>query len=339
MEPSDKIAKRPVVVVVEGLYRKAQAVFDAVADLQIQVGPADERPLADLVARHEACAVVLGVDRYTGPLYAKMPSGSLIARFGVGTDGIDFPLAASHGLKVTNTPGVLEATVAEATLFLAAEMIRDFGALSRSIKEGSWSPTLGLDLRGKCWAIMGLGQIGRELSKMLSFGFGVRVIGFKKHRADAEQLKEECGVEEIFTDYNQIAPLADVVSVHLTAMESTHHFFNRQRLEQLKPGALFVNTGRGSLVDECALYDALVSGHIAAAGLDVFENEPYEPVDRQKDLRTLAQVTMTPHISSSTQECAGRMARRVLRNIRLHLQGDDEALDLVEGAEKPAPAS
>jgi lactate dehydrogenase-like 2-hydroxyacid dehydrogenase len=338
MKPVHSIAKKPVVVVVESLYRKARAVFDAAADLQIEVAPALEQPLADLVGRHEPCAVVLGVDRYQGPLYAKMPRGGLIARFGVGTDGIDFSLAARHGLKVTNTPGVLEATVAEATVFLAAEMIRGFGALNRSVKEGTWRPTLGLDLQGKCWAIMGLGQIGRELSKILSFGFGVRVIGFKRHRTNTDQLKEEYGVQEIFTDYSQIAPLADVVSVHLPAMESTRHFFNRQRLAQLKPGVLFVNTGRGSLVDECALYEALLSGHIAAAGLDVFEKEPYEPVDPAKDLRTLAQVIMTPHISSSTRECVERMARRVLHNIRLSLQGNEEAMDLVEGVGKPAPA-
>ncbi|MDX1642111.1 MAG: NAD(P)-dependent oxidoreductase, partial [Balneolaceae bacterium] len=116
------------------------------------------------------------------------------------------------------------------------------------------------------------------------------------------------------------------------ANEETHHFFNRERLQQLKQGAILVNTARGSLIDENALYDALESRYISAAGLDVFENEPYQPVNENKDLRTLPNVVLTPHVGSNTDACSKRITERVLQNIRLARDGNYKQMDIVSGS-------
>jgi lactate dehydrogenase-like 2-hydroxyacid dehydrogenase len=106
---------------------------------------------------------------------------------------------------------------------------------------------------------------------------------------------------------------------------------NKDRLALLKPGAIIINTGRGALIDEQALYDLLKSGHLGGAGLDVFENEPYVPVHPDKDLRTLHNVVLTPHIGSSTIECAERMAKSVMQNIQLRMEGKYLQMDIKMG--------
>lgn len=120
-----------------------------------------------MVKKEIAFAVVIDVHKYTGPLYESMKKGGQIARFGVGCDGVDFEEAKHHPLFVTNTPGVLESTVAEFTVFLAGEVLRKSGAANADVKQGNWAPALGYDLGGKTWAIIGLGKIGKKLSRIL----------------------------------------------------------------------------------------------------------------------------------------------------------------------------
>lgn len=322
---------KPVVVVVDSIYHKAKAVFDAITDFQIKVASAEENSLAVVLAREDAFCVVLDAKQYKGPLYEHLPQGGLIARFGVGYDGVDLEKAARCGLRVTNTPGVLESTVAESTLFLAGEVLRTFGRADQRIRQGHWEPYLGHDLGGKTWVILGLGQIGRRLSAILSFGYGVKVYGLKTDLTDAGNLARQCGAERIASEFLDIAPYGDIVSVHLPANQTTRHYLNATRLAQLKTGAVLINTGRGSLVDEIALYDAISGGKLAGAGLDVFEQEPYLPAAPNKDLRDLSAVVMTPHVSSSTEECAVRMAQCVLKNIRFAQEGRYDQMDLVRG--------
>lgn len=319
----------PVIVIVEGIYRKAPAIFDEIDFASLRIVPADEAAMVAAVVSSGARTVVLDARPYRGALYDAMPEGSLLARFGVGYDGIDLLRAKHRKLWVTNTPGVLESTVAESTLFLAAEVLRGMGAQDRAMKAGHWNPTLGEDLGGKTWCIVGLGRIGTQLSRMLTRGFGVRVFGVKSDVSGVGALGDRSGAERITDQFEQAAPEADIVSLHLPATESTRHFMDRGRLALLRPGAVVINTGRGSLMDTDALYEALKAGKLAGAGLDVFEDEPYVPQDPDKDLRTLSNVILTPHISSSTHQCAVRMARRVIDNIRFALQGDYAHMDLV----------
>lgn len=323
--------KIPVVLVVETVYKKAKETFESASGIEVVVAPVEEELLSEMVKEKDAFAVVIDVHQYKGPLYESMKKGGLIARFGVGCDGVDFRKAKQHQLFVTNTPDVLESTVAEFTVFLAGEVLRKSGIANGQIKQGKWSPQMGNDLNGKVWAIIGLGRIGKKLSTILAFGFGVHVLALKTKSVDPIKIRKECGTENVFTDFFEIAPLADIVSLHLPANKDTYHFMDMARLKQLKPGAILINTGRGALIDESALYEMLENGHLSGAGLDVFENEPYVPVNPEKDLRKLKNVVLTSHIASSTVECAGRMAKRVIRNIRFGIEGNYEQMDRVVG--------
>jgi len=320
---------RPVTVIVDTIYRKAPEIFDGMDFSELKVVPAVEDEIAAAVEGSGAFAVILDAQAYQGALYDKMPEGGLLARFGVGYDGIDFVRAGQRKLVVTNTPDVLETTVAESTVFLAAEVLRRMGTANKDLKGGIWKTFLGEDLGGKTWAIIGLGRIGTALSRMLTFGFGVRVYGVKSDLSDSERLKERSGAVLITDRFEQVASQSDIVSLHLPVTPSTRHFMDQNKLGQLKQGAVLINTGRGSLVDEIALYDAVTEGRLAGVGLDVFEYEPYRPVNPEKDLRTLDKAVLTPHISSSTHQCAVRMARRVIDNIGYALKNDYGRMDIV----------
>jgi lactate dehydrogenase-like 2-hydroxyacid dehydrogenase len=323
--------KKPIVLVIEEVYKKGKAVFDTIADMEVMIAPVDEDSLAIMVKEKKAFAVVLGVEKYTGSLYEAMKKGGIIARFGVGCDGVDFEKAKQKRLFVTNTPGVLESTVAEFTIFLAGEVLRKPGKANEEMKKGTWGPVKGYELKGKIWLILGLGKIGKKLSQILAFGFGVEVFALEISRVEPEKIKAKYGVEKVSSDFSEMAPFADIVSLHLPVNKNTNHFLNSASLGQLKPGAVLINTGRGSLIDENALYDALQTGHVSGAGLDVFEIEPYKPVNPNKDLRELSNVVLTPHIASSALECNRRMAERVMQNIQLVLEEKYDKMDIISG--------
>ncbi|MCK5525575.1 MAG: hypothetical protein KAJ05_00390 [Candidatus Latescibacteria bacterium] len=321
--------KKPVVIVTELEYRKGEAVFVSASDLEIIPGPSSEEPLARVIREKDAFAVVLGVEKYGGPLYASLPAHGVIARFGVGYDGIDPVRAKEHALFVINTPGVLEGAVAEQTLFLAGVLLRNIAVLDKNMRAGTWTPQLGTELKGKIWAVIGLGAIGKQVGKIASFGFGARVFGCDTQLPAPKELEKKYGIEKISTDYFEIASSADILSLHIPANKETHHYLNFDRLRVLKPSAILINTARGSLVDEAALYDALCGGKLTGAALDVYQNEPYRPVHPNKDLRELANVVLTPHTSSSTREACERVAERVLQNIRYARTKEVQKMDLV----------
>jgi lactate dehydrogenase-like 2-hydroxyacid dehydrogenase len=321
--------KKPVVVVTELEYRKGQEVFTSPSDLEIIPGPSAEEPLARLIREKKAFAVVLGVEKYGGPLYTSLPAQGVIARFGVGYDGIDRVKAKEHALSVINTPGVLEGAVAEQTLFLAGALLRNIAVLDKEMRAGKWTPKLGTELKGKIWAVIGLGAIGKQVSRIAALGFGVRVFGCDTQLPDLKKLERSCGIERASEDYFEIASAADVLSLHIPANKETHHYLNADRLRALKSSAILINTARGSLVDEDALYDVLAGGKLAGAALDVYENEPYRPVHPNIDLRTLPNVVLMPHTSSSTVEACKRVAERALQNIRYALAKEPQKMDLV----------
>jgi lactate dehydrogenase-like 2-hydroxyacid dehydrogenase len=173
---------------------------------------------------------------------------------------------------------------------------------------------------------------------MAHFGFGMRVLaGGRRSAAEIEtgegrQLSEmiaACGVEQYATDLEALVRACEVLSVHLPVTSATRHFLNAERLAWLKPTALLVNTARGAIVDEAALFDALVAGRLAGAALDVFVVEPYCPVQPDKDLRRLDNVVLTPHIGSNTHEANARMAYACVENLRHFFAGRWERLSRV----------
>ena len=332
------------VLVTASEFAKAGNVFRR-ADSHIFISaPRDETRLAAAVARERARAVVVGVQPYTGALYRalkEVAAGqvSLIVRFGVGHDGVDKVLAQAYNIMVCNTPGVLDVSVAEHAFWLMGNLARQVTQLDCRLRDGLFAEKVGCEMHGKLLGVLGFGPIGRRVAKMAHFGFGMRVqaLGFStveqlqaRERRRLAEIQATYGLECYTNDTDSLLPECDFVSVHLPATPDTRHFVNPARLKLFKPGAFLVNTARGSVVDEAALYDALSNGALAGAALDVFAREPYEPVVPGKDLRRLANVLLTPHIGSNTREANQRMAEACLANVTHFFAGNLDRLAQVK---------
>ena len=292
--------------------------------------------MAGVIRARQVSHVIIGVESYSGPLYEALPVGGVIARFGLGHDGVNKPLATERSLLCTNTPGVLDDSVAEHAVNLLLAAARHTTTLPAEMKAGKWSPQLGCELKGKTLAIIGCGAIGQRVARIAAHGLGMRVVGCETRDVDAGQMQREFGFASVTKSFEQAVAEVDFVSLHIPSLPETCHFLDRKRLVLLPARCWLVNTARGALVDEIALFDALAGGTIAGAALDVYEREPYEPAMTEKDLRKLNNVIMTPHVGSSTREACERMARRALQNIRLAEAGRYEEMDLLNPDVLPA---
>ena len=235
-----------------------------------------------------------------------LPDLRLVANYGVGYDNVDIAACRERGIAVTNTPGVLDAAVADLTLALILACRRQVVVGDRSVREGSWSSgwsraaTLGRDLGGSTLGLVGFGRIGSEVAKRAD-AFGMR-IAF--HRRTGGLPLEE------------LLRTANVVSLHVPLTQETQGLVSRERLALLQDGATLINTARGAIVDEAALVDELVSGRISA-GLDVFVEEPQVP----EQLFDLPNVVLTPHLGSATLETRAAMTRVLVDNVLAFLGG------------------
>ncbi len=334
----------PCVLVTELEYRRGADVFATVQDLDLRVADGEERTLAETILASGTRAVILRHDRYTGPLYQALgrtgrAGGALLARFGVGHEGIDKSLARAHGIFVTNTPGTLDASVAEHVFWLLGQLVKSVARLDARFRAGEFAGQTGQELSGRTMGLLGFGGISRHVARIAHYGFGMRVVACGRRRLDqlaaAASLRpgeflERCGLAAYTTEADEIFRRADVVSVHLPGDAENRGFVDARRLALLRPGAVLVNTSRGSVMDESAVYDALASGRLAGAGLDVFQAEPYAPAAPDKDLRTLDNVVLTPHTGSNTHQANRRMAQAALANVRAFLDGRWDELTRVD---------
>lgn len=313
-----------IVLVTEPEFRRAPDVFESTDAVRCIPVPGDEPALARAIASHDARYVVVGSVRYSSELYETLPRGGVIARFGVGHDGIDKQRATRSGLLCTNTPGVLDESVAELAVLLMLAAARHLPKLDADMRGGTWAlGSAGLELRGKTLAVIGGGRIGRATARIAAQGFGMRAIGFVRKAGAAGPF------ESVTTDYAEAVQDADYVSLHITGEPANQRFLTGARLSMIPARAWLVNTARGAVVDERELYDALAGGRLAGAALDVFDREPYVPVDPARDLRTLANVILTPHVGSHTREANRLMATRALQNIVRADAGDFGGMDLL----------
>jgi len=262
-------------------------------------------PAAFLAAVAGAEAVLCTpADLFDAALIAALPASvKVLASYSVGLDHIDLDAAASRGLPVCNTPDVLSGATAELALTLMLMAARRAGEGERLIRAGAWrgiSPTfhLGTSITGKKLGILGMGRIGRELAVMAR-GLGMEIFYRNRSRLapELEQGAQFCPDDASFLG------VIDVLSINVPASPETKFWLNETRIKMLKPGAIVVNTGRGSTIDDEALIAALRSGHVRAAGLDVFNNEP----NLHPDYLTLENAVLLPHIGSATIETRNAM--------------------------------
>jgi lactate dehydrogenase-like 2-hydroxyacid dehydrogenase len=320
-------AARRVVLVTSTEYKKAEGVFRSEPALQCVCAPDSETDLADAIRDARASHVVVGSRRYVGSLYEALPAGGVIARFGVGHDGIDKGKATAAGVLCTNTPGVLNQSVAEHTMLLIGAAARSLITMSQSMARHGWDQMIGAELEGKTLAIVGCGGIGRAVARIASAGYGMEVVGCC--RPDAPAPAALTHFREVTNDFASAVRNADFVSLHMSASRGNLHWLNVERLGLLGARTCLINTARGSLIDEVALFAALAEGRLGGAALDVFAREPYVPAEQGADLRSLPNVIMTPHVASNTVEANRRMAERALRNIALAESGAFDRMDLL----------
>jgi D-3-phosphoglycerate dehydrogenase len=204
------------------------------------------------------------------------------------------------GVKVHTIKGYGDTAVAEQTVALMMAACRDLARMDRNIRAGTWAPREGVQLFGKTLGVIGLGGIGAEVARIAK-GLGMQVIGWNRTtRADASVTMVEL---------DDLLQRSDVISINLTLNDETRGFLDRARIARMKPGVILINTARGALADEAALIDALKSGHIRHAGLDVFHNEPLKAGD---PLAGLENVTLSAHAAFRTLEASMTLLRRAI---------------------------
>lgn len=267
-----------------------------------------------MAAVEGATYVVTRGVRFPEAIMAHAKALKLVHQWGTGVDGIPLEAARARGITVARSPGLNAPTVAESTLALMLATLRRLPQVHTAFRAGQWTqPDLWRETRdlGGCRVgLIGMGAIGQEVLKRLT-AFGCEIGYFKPSGHDTS-------IDAGFMSFDELVGWADVLSLHLPLTPETRHMINAKTLAAMKPGAVLINTSRGGLVDEAALIDALTSGHLAAAGLDVFENEP---VTQANALLTMPNTVTLPHVAGRTLDNFDRMVRHWSGNIRAHAEG------------------
>ncbi|MCX7994509.1 MAG: NAD(P)-binding domain-containing protein [candidate division WOR-3 bacterium] len=229
----------------------------------------------------------------------------VIGRAGVGLDNVDAEAAKSRGIKVLNTPAATSISVAELALGMMLSAARMIPQATVSTRAGKWEKKRfhGIELYGKTLGIIGIGRIGSELAKRAK-AMGMEVIAYDPYVSSSEFAR--------IVDFDTLLKNSDFISLHIPKTKETTHLLNREAFNKMKDGVIIVNCARGGVIDEDALYDALVSGKVKVACLDVFEVEPA----KEHKLFSLEQVILTPHIGAQTEEGQVRAGIQIAELVR-----------------------
>lgn len=283
-------------------------------------GGPSESELIEIAADADALVTLLS-DPVTDRVLGACGRLKIVAQYAVGYDNIDVDAARRRGIVVSNTPDVLTDATADMAFALLLAAARRIVAADRYVREGRfgrWETDLmlGPDLNGKTIGIVGLGRIGAAVARR-ALGFGMHVIYYNRSRANPT-LERRLGARPVPLD--ALLEESDVVSLHCSLNPSSRHLIDEAALGRMKSGAVLVNTARGAVVDEEALVEALRAGTIAAAGLDVFEQEPAV----HPDLLELENVVVAPHLGSATYGARHRMAEMCAEAVSAVFNGDEE---------------
>ena len=268
-----------------------------------------DRPLnsAELAAFiKDADALIAGNDQVDAAAINAAPRLKVISRYGVGLDNYDLAAATARGVVVTNTPGTNDNSVADLTFALLLALARGIPRANELVKGGRWRRVLGDEIWGKTLGIIGLGRIGRGVAQRAN-GFDMAVLGCDVVR-DAKWAEAN---HVAFVDLDELLHRSDFVSVHVPRLPATAGLIGRRELGLMKPTAYVINTARGGIIDEEALFEALTTGRIAGAGLDVLEHEP----DTGSPLTKLDNVIVTAHIGGYTRDAVRNMGVLAARNV------------------------
>jgi D-3-phosphoglycerate dehydrogenase len=273
---------------------------------------------AMLKAQAPVHGVALGATRFGEPELEASKDMKVVTRIGVGYDAVDVPALSRRRIPLMVAGTANSPSVAEQAMFMMLTLAKRAVEMHSIVRDGKWGHRLGMlpyDLFGKTVLIVGFGRIGtRTAIRCLAMEMSVLVYDPYKSAAEIKA----AGCEQV-SDLDAALPRADFVSIHCPKTPQTVGMFNAARLKRMKPTAYLINTARGGIVDEAALYDALASGKVAGAGLDVFEQEP---PPSGHSLFALPNVIMAPHVAGVTREAVDRMSEQTARNILSALDGE-----------------
>ena len=288
---------------------------EAGLEVDVKVGLAPEA-LEAIIGGYDALAV-RSATKVNARLLEKAARLKVVGRAGVGVDNVDLEAATRRGVVVMNTPGGSSVTVAELALAMMGSIYRHVAAATASVKAGRWEKKKfqGRELCGKTLGVVGIGHIGSILVGRC-LGLGMKAVAYDPFITAEAAAK--LGVTLVTLD--ELWRRADVISLHVPLTEQTRNMVNATTLARMKKGAVLVNCARGGIVDERALAEALASGHLGGAALDVFEKEP-PPADHP--LFKLDNVVLTPHLGASTEEAQAAVASAVARQLVRYLQAGE----------------
>jgi D-3-phosphoglycerate dehydrogenase / 2-oxoglutarate reductase len=273
---------------------------------------------AMLKAQAPVHGVALGATRFGEPELEASRDMKVVTRIGVGYDAVDVPALSRRKVPLMVAGTANSPSVAEQALFMMLTLAKRAVEMHSMVKDGKWAERLGIlpyDLFGKTVLIVGFGRIGTRTAKRC-LAMEMTVLIYDPYKSPAEIKAAGC---EPVADLDAALPRADFVSIHCPKTPETVGMFSAARLKRMKPTAYLINTARGGIVDEAALYEVLVSGQLAGAGLDVFEQEP---PPSGHSLFELPNVVMAPHVAGVTREAVDRMSLQTARNILSALDGE-----------------
>jgi D-3-phosphoglycerate dehydrogenase len=255
-----------------------------------------ENELIDMV--RDVDGLIVGLDMITEKVLRAGRNLKVVTKYGVGLDNIDLIAAKELGIKVTYTPGANSQSVADFTFALMLSLSRSLNKLDKIVRSNNWEKVIGTEIYGKTIGIIGTGAIGKGVAKR-SVGFDLKILGYDKY-PDYNFAKS---VEMKYVDKETLLKNADIISLHVPLTTDMEYFINTEEFKIMKDTAILINTSRGGLINEDALYIALKDNIIAGAALDAFENEP--PVNSK--LLLLDNILLAPHCGASTVDATNRM--------------------------------
>jgi len=314
---------RPKIYVTRQLFKPAIDILEKHGTVEIFEGEDNPIPRTLLLekVRDSEGLLSLLTDKIDREVFEVGKKLKVVSNYAVGFNNIDVAEATKRGIYVTNTLGILTETTADCAFALIMASARRIPEGDRNIRAKkwvhAWGPKMfiGTDIHGKTLGIIGMGRIGKAMIKRAQ-GFDMKVIYNSPKRV--LELEKEHNV--VFETLDALLEKSDFVSIHTPLNEKTHHLIGKQQLAKMKKTAYLVNTSRGPVVDEAALYEALKAKKIAGAGLDVFEKEPISPTN---PLIELDNIVLTPHIASASIETRTAMAVMAAKNLVAVLMGDE----------------
>jgi len=303
------------VLIIQPIHESGIKILEPYFDIKVLPNPTVDEVIKEI---SDSDGVIVRTFKLSREIIENATRLKIIVRHGVGVDNIDVELATQRRILVANTPNANTTSVVEHTIMLIMALAKNLIKYDKATRTGNFeirNSYNAVDLEGKVLGIIGMGRIGRLVCQKVIMAFKMEVLAYDPY-VSIEEIKS-IGAKAI-SSLEEFLPKVDFLSIHVPLTNETRGLISKKELNLVKKGSYFINTSRGSVVDEDALLEALRSGHLAGAGLDVFEEEP---PDKNNPLFKLDNVIVTPHSAALTRECVIRMATDAAETIRDVLLG------------------